>query len=54
MGASAMHVRCMEEITQDAVREIEQIHSSWIEFEVAGQSQSLIALCADDIELWPP
>jgi ketosteroid isomerase-like protein len=44
----------MEEITQDAVREIEQIHSSWIEFEVAGQSQSLIALCADDIELWPP
>jgi ketosteroid isomerase-like protein len=54
MGASAMHVRCMEEITQDAVREIEQIHSSWIEFEVAGQSQRLIALCAVDIELWPP
>jgi ketosteroid isomerase-like protein len=44
----------MEEITQDAVREIEQIHSSWIEFEVAGQAQSLIAFCADDIELWPP
>jgi len=44
----------MEEITQDAVREIEQIHSSWIEFEVAGQGQSLIAFCADDIELWPP
>ena len=54
MGASAIHVRCMEEITKDAVREIEQIHSSWIEFEVAGQGQSLIALCADDIELWPP
>ena len=44
----------MEEITQDAVREIQQIHSSWIEFEVAGQGQSLIAFCADDIELWPP
>jgi len=44
----------MEEITKDAVREIEQIHSSWIEFEVAGQGQGLIALCADDIELWPP
>jgi ketosteroid isomerase-like protein len=54
MGASAIHVWCMEEITQDAVREIEQIHSSWIDFEVAGQGQSLIAFCADDIELWPP
>ena len=54
MGASAIHVWCMEEITQDAVREIERIHSSWIEFEVAGQGKSLIALCADDIELWPP
>ena len=54
MGASAIHVRCMEEITKEAVREIEQVHSSWIEFEVAGQGQSLIALCADDIELWPP
>jgi ketosteroid isomerase-like protein len=41
-------------LTEDAVREIEQIHSSWIEFEIAGRSQSLLALCADDIELWPP
>jgi hypothetical protein len=45
-GASAVHVRCMEELTKDAVHEIEQIHSSWIEFEVAEQSQSLMALCA--------
>jgi ketosteroid isomerase-like protein len=44
----------MDELTKDAIREIEQIHSSWIEFEVAGQGHSLIALCADDIELWPP
>jgi ketosteroid isomerase-like protein len=44
----------MGELTKDAVREIEQIHSSWIEFEVAGQAHSLMALCADDIELWPP
>jgi ketosteroid isomerase-like protein len=44
----------MSELTQDAVREIEQIHSSWIEFEVAGQGHNLMALCADDIELWPP
>jgi len=54
MSASAIHVRYMDELTEDAVREIEQIHSSWIEFEVAGQRQSLMALCADDIELWPP
>lgn len=54
MGASAIHVRCMDELTKDAVREIEQIHSNWIEFEVAGQAHSLMALCADDIELWPP
>jgi ketosteroid isomerase-like protein len=54
MGSSAIHVPYMEELTKDAIREIEQIHSSWIELEVAGQGQNLIALCADDIELWPP
>jgi ketosteroid isomerase-like protein len=53
-GASAIHVRCMDKLTVDALREIEQIHSSWIEFEVAGEDHSLMALCADDIELWPP
>jgi ketosteroid isomerase-like protein len=54
MGASAIHVGCMNALTEDAVREIEQIHSNWIEFEVAGEDHSLMALCADDIELWPP
>jgi ketosteroid isomerase-like protein len=44
----------MDKLTEDAAQEIEQIHSSWIEFEVAGDDQSLLALCADDIELWPP
>jgi ketosteroid isomerase-like protein len=44
----------MDKLTEDAVREIEHIHSSWIEFEVAGGDHSLMALCADDIELWPP
>src|SRR5258708_14092286 len=44
----------MDKLSVDAVREIEQIHSSWIEFEVAGEDHSLMALCADDIELWPP
>ena len=44
----------MDKLTEDAVQEIEQIHSSWIECEVAGDDQSMLALCADDIELWPP
>jgi hypothetical protein len=44
----------MDKPTEDAVQELEQIHSSWIEFEVAGEDQSLLVLCTDDIELWPP
>ena len=44
----------MSGLPEDAVREIEQIHSRWIEFEVAGEDHSLMELCADDIELWPP
>jgi ketosteroid isomerase-like protein len=43
----------MGELTKDAIREIEQIHSSWIEYEVAGDHR-MMALCANDIELWPP
>jgi ketosteroid isomerase-like protein len=53
-GASVIQVQCMEELAKDAVREIEEIHSRWIEFEVAGQAHNLMAFCADDIELWPP
>jgi ketosteroid isomerase-like protein len=44
----------MAEVTEDEVREIEQIHSNWIAYEVAGKAHSLMSLCADDIELWPP
>lgn len=44
----------MDHLTEDAVREIEGIHSSWIELEVAGEGRRLLALCADDIEFWPP
>jgi len=44
----------MDKLTEDAIREIEQIHSSWIEFEVAGEGHCLMTLCADDIELLPP
>jgi hypothetical protein len=40
VGASAIHVRCMDKLTEDAVQEIEQIHSSWIEFEVAGEDET--------------
>ncbi len=54
LGESAIHVRCMKRLTEDDVREIQQIHSSWIEFEVAGEDRRLLALCADDIEFWPP
>jgi hypothetical protein len=54
MGASAIHVQFMDELTEADVRKIWQIHSSWIEFEVAGEDHNLMALCADDIELWPP
>jgi ketosteroid isomerase-like protein len=46
--------RYMDNLMQDAIREIEQIHSSWIAFEVAGQNHRLVTLCAEDIELWPP
>ena len=44
----------MNDLTKDAAREIERIHSKWIEFERTGDHHSLMALCADDIELWPP
>jgi ketosteroid isomerase-like protein len=44
----------MTELTSDAVRQIEQIHSDWIAYEVAGEDHRLMALCHDDIELWPP
>jgi ketosteroid isomerase-like protein len=54
MGESAIPVRRMDELTEDDAREIENIHTRWIKFEVAGEGRSLMALCADDIELWPP
>jgi ketosteroid isomerase-like protein len=44
----------MNELRKDAIREIEQIHLNWIEYEVAGDDHKLMALCAEDIELWPP
>ena len=44
----------MDRLTPDAIREIEQIHSSWIAFEVTGQNHSVVTLCSEDIELWPP
>lgn len=42
------------ELTEDSVRQIEHVHSNWIRMEAAGESSHLLALCADDIEFWPP
>jgi ketosteroid isomerase-like protein len=47
-------MQCMRSLPEDAVHEIEQIHSKWIELEIAGETTNLMALCANDIELWPP
>ena len=44
----------MDRLRADAIGKIEQIHSRWIEFEIAGEDHRLIELCASDIELWPP
>ena len=44
----------MGKLTENDRRQIEQIHSSWIEFEIAGANDNLMKLCADDIEFYPP
>ncbi len=36
----------MDRLTADAIGKIEQIHSRWIEFEIAGEDHRLIELCA--------
>jgi ketosteroid isomerase-like protein len=54
MGDLLCNIHHMDELTEKAAGEIEQIHSSWIKFEVAGEDHRLISLCADDIELRPP
>jgi ketosteroid isomerase-like protein len=42
------------ELTEKSVKEIERIHSSWIEMEEAGENRRLLDFCGDDIEFWPP
>jgi ketosteroid isomerase-like protein len=54
MSTSANDTQRMSALPEDAVQEIETVHSRWTEFEVAGEAHSVMALCADDIELWPP
>jgi hypothetical protein len=54
MSTSANDTQRMSVFPEDAAQEIEQVHSRWTEFEAAGEAHSLMALCADDIELWPP
>ena len=41
-------------LSQESIREIERIHSNWIQIEVAGENRRLLDLCADEIEFWPP
>jgi ketosteroid isomerase-like protein len=52
INASAKH-HCME-LTQDSIKQIERIHSNWIQMEAAGENRHLLDLCGDDIEFWPP
>ncbi len=52
--ASAIHARYMDTLTEDDRRQTEQIHSSWIEFEITRASHHLTTVCADDVEFWPP
>ena len=33
---------------------IELLHAAWIDYERGGDLSHLLALCADDIEFWPP
>src|ERR1700745_358967 len=54
MCGSAIHVGCMNQLSEDSIRDIEKMHSSWINFELAGEGQRVMAFCADDIEFWPP
>jgi ketosteroid isomerase-like protein len=42
------------DLTQQSIRQIERIHSDWLEMEAAGESMRLLDLCADEIEFWPP
>jgi ketosteroid isomerase-like protein len=44
----------MARLTEDAIRTIEEIHARWIAAEIAGDLQSCLNLCAEEIELWAP
>jgi ketosteroid isomerase-like protein len=53
-SSMTVNMQHMRGLPQDSVLEIERLHAKWLEFEIAGETTSLMALCADDIELWPP
>src|SRR5271170_5160415 len=44
----------MDHLPKDTIQTIERLHSTWIDLEVAGKAQGLLAFCAEDIELRPP
>ena len=48
------NIQRMSRLPEEAFQEIEQVHTKWLEFETSGDVRGLMALCADDIELWPP
>jgi hypothetical protein len=39
---------------QEDAAAIELVHSAWINYERAGDLAHALALCADEIEFWPP
>jgi hypothetical protein len=44
----------MKKLTEDAIQNIEFIHSSWLSLEIAGENHKLMEFCADDVQFWPP
>src|SRR5271163_2270660 len=44
----------MDTIGKETTAEIEHIHTSWINLEVAGDDQQLMTFCAESIEFHPP
>ena len=39
---------------QEEAAAIELVHSAWINYERAGDLAHALALCADEVEFWPP
>lgn len=44
----------MHDCTPDALEQIQRVHSIWIQCELAQDTNGVLALCSDEIELRPP